>query len=1001
MKILKGLLCLMMLVSALYADTHCVNTNPSTGLGTDITPQYCITSPVNGNSSLMEVTWPITRPSDCLVQVELPNTDSSGQIYGIYKYNPTITTSCDVIVDKIASYGGSFGVGVANCSAGPNCLRTDNVHWSSWPFFQSTPQYTPPLPNPNDIFVWTMGFDGATHLYLGHSIGYSMSGFQVSGAQPSSVEYTHIYIDDHECTPSAAGGTCPGVSGIYVQVSCSYFEINNAASNNYYTVINGNNKYSCPNTPIGYKRNRIFVTATSGSLGAHTLKATATALNAANSPMGTATTTYSFTVVNVPTCYQHDTVPCSNATDFSNPPSVAGYNSFLVNYVIDFEALKTANLSSNGMYCNDAWSAFETTFNFCGLSAYGGDGNALRLAKYLGEYSNTWQSNHSYHNGDIIVDSNGNWEVQAITTCTSTNGSHPSWLTTPVKSTSEFTTDNTCKWYNLGSLSVWQAYAKRLGTQLSDFYLAMCCYTVWQEYNLYTDYEVMDSQQESATPATTLNATAVGFTLYPVLNTTGAHSAQKTSNFVDVPIDTMRANPYAGMSWLNYDLMQNSWKLTSTGSFDQIQRWLDIAYDYFDQLEQCDPTIVNSTYPCSVPTYIASPTYDIPLEMKFVSRAKLVAQQVGHTPDPLIDPALGKILGWLYLHEFNQTGTDFSQPYAPWFVPLPLVNLQAQTGLNNIAGGQYAYYWSICGDSCILPGTSVSAKAASQQYFNNALNSPNGGSISGKAESQIYWDFVDQYSIFYHTGWGWSILPSFNTYVGPFADTFEPYNVGEGYPAKPTAINITGTTADIKTYRMQSTTSTGVRIAVCPANPSNGTLFTGSAGTLFDATIGEYVETTHLTGLSSNTCYNFSTIGVRNSLTASSNYDISLSIPQCCYTFTTTGSTQLSCCTPPILPVGTVNVFYTVTIAAHNGRAPYTYSVLSGGVPGLSIDSSTGVFSGTPSQAGLYSPTIKVVDADSNSATKKYVGFLIKSSDSSGDLSVTDTISVSDKVRLQ
>jgi hypothetical protein len=65
-----------------------------------------------------------------------------------------------------------------------------------------------------------------------------------------------------------------------------------------------------------------------------------------------------------------------------------------------------------------------------------------------------------------------------------------------------------------------------------------------------------------------------------------------------------------------------------------------------------------------------------------------------------------------------------------------------------------------------------------------------------------------------------------------------------------------------------------------------------------------------------------------------------------------------------ILKGGTAGAAYTATIDAQNGTSPYTFAVTSGSLPaGTSLNSSTGVISGTPTTAGTYSFTITVTDS--------------------------------------
>jgi hypothetical protein len=62
---------------------------------------------------------------------------------------------------------------------------------------------------------------------------------------------------------------------------------------------------------------------------------------------------------------------------------------------------------------------------------------------------------------------------------------------------------------------------------------------------------------------------------------------------------------------------------------------------------------------------------------------------------------------------------------------------------------------------------------------------------------------------------------------------------------------------------------------------------------------------------------------------------------------------------------GTAGVAYSQTLTASGGTAPYTWSVASGNLPsGLTLNSSTGVISGTPQASGSFVITIGVKDAN-------------------------------------
>jgi predicted secreted protein len=71
------------------------------------------------------------------------------------------------------------------------------------------------------------------------------------------------------------------------------------------------------------------------------------------------------------------------------------------------------------------------------------------------------------------------------------------------------------------------------------------------------------------------------------------------------------------------------------------------------------------------------------------------------------------------------------------------------------------------------------------------------------------------------------------------------------------------------------------------------------------------------------------------------------------------------------LPDGEVRVAYSQMLSAIGGTGPYTWSVRSGSLPaGLSLDSSTGVMSGTPTEESTDDFTIKVADSVGGVATK-------------------------------
>ncbi len=82
-------------------------------------------------------------------------------------------------------------------------------------------------------------------------------------------------------------------------------------------------------------------------------------------------------------------------------------------------------------------------------------------------------------------------------------------------------------------------------------------------------------------------------------------------------------------------------------------------------------------------------------------------------------------------------------------------------------------------------------------------------------------------------------------------------------------------------------------------------------------------------------------------------------------TYTLTISCQIITVTNPGTNTGTVNVAFSQTFTAGNAIAPVTFSLNSGSLPaGITLNASTGVLSGTPTQTGSFPITIKATDAN-------------------------------------
>lgn len=73
------------------------------------------------------------------------------------------------------------------------------------------------------------------------------------------------------------------------------------------------------------------------------------------------------------------------------------------------------------------------------------------------------------------------------------------------------------------------------------------------------------------------------------------------------------------------------------------------------------------------------------------------------------------------------------------------------------------------------------------------------------------------------------------------------------------------------------------------------------------------------------------------------------------------------------LPEGVNGIPYSVTITAAGGQVPYNWAISAGSLPGwATLNSSTGVISGTPNAVATTSFTVKVTDSLSNTATQAF-----------------------------
>ncbi|EPD42980.1 hypothetical protein HMPREF9701_01231 [Delftia acidovorans CCUG 274B] len=93
---------------------------------------------------------------------------------------------------------------------------------------------------------------------------------------------------------------------------------------------------------------------------------------------------------------------------------------------------------------------------------------------------------------------------------------------------------------------------------------------------------------------------------------------------------------------------------------------------------------------------------------------------------------------------------------------------------------------------------------------------------------------------------------------------------------------------------------------------------------------------------------------------------------------------------PTSLPNGFVNFPYNATVSASGGTAPYTYAITAGSlVPGLALNTSTGLISGTPFASGTSNLTITATDANSATGSRIYNFVIAPQAPVAGPVSAT------------
>jgi hypothetical protein len=97
------------------------------------------------------------------------------------------------------------------------------------------------------------------------------------------------------------------------------------------------------------------------------------------------------------------------------------------------------------------------------------------------------------------------------------------------------------------------------------------------------------------------------------------------------------------------------------------------------------------------------------------------------------------------------------------------------------------------------------------------------------------------------------VLPTHNQLGSPYPDVIGPYPSG-AYPAKPTAGNITSSSATITWYTYEKAVTTAVRVGT---DPNNINLETDCGPSIYAGTDNLWINTCNISGLRASTLYYF------------------------------------------------------------------------------------------------------------------------------------------------
>lgn len=617
-------------------------------------------------------------------------------------------------------------------------------------------------------------------------------------------------------------------------------------------------------------------------------------------------------------------------------------------------------------------------------------------------------------------DPNGNTWVATVPGGT-TAGTHPNWTSIPNPSASTLLTDGTQKWRNVGKGTYWNRCTENASVPFDNQVIQAGSSALWAQFT------GAEEKHRQRTDDAVIKGTSTITGFYSAAEKLQINSSFGGGLWSQYSPAAGRGTAYELMSlatyWKTVCDQGNCAAFTNNDQLKRMAFWdinATIAYWNIHELSNAIGTDPTKTY---------WPTFD-PLHFGvgaealrewFIRDKELDPSNALNLADSRIVPELSKMLDFAYFHWYNQCrpfeSTDnFSMSYNPMDVQTCAILEPYFTELTGPIQAAYDWIGRYNGNALMSDSSTTWYQAADliRKHMYDGRNCSNpqghwycqqygipwaGGSGVPKTFGQTSKESLGN-SYFYRTG-AWTpfeddLSPQHNpcwsggsvpcTTPTPYPDTQQPYGVAilpSGSQDDPTCEasytgktcspiqNVTSVSADFQINIYEPVAS--IRVDYGTTNAcSTASSSTEEAG---------YPKLLH----SANQLWQH--LLLMSPLTPGTNYwarycATDLAGNQSCSPcaavsggfrggnihFTTgTAPVQLQIITTT-LPAASVNTFYDVFMQAQGGVAPYTWSESGSLPPGITFNTSTGEFSGTPTLGGTYPIDVSVTDHASNHA---------------------------------